>query len=122
MGDKRTKRDNLFQLIEQSQNEQERLEKEQRNLREQLEEERIKQNQNMLLIDRLVNEKTNTDKQIAELEELAVERDLPYIFAEDEVIDIEVLKEVMAGLKAELESLPEINMKAVSQFEEEQEF
>jgi chromosome segregation protein len=119
--DKRVKRDSLFQLIEESQNEQERLEKEQRDFREKLEEERKQQSQNILLIDRLVNEKANTDIQIAELEELAVERDLPYIFAEDEVIDIDVLKEVMAGLKAELESLPEINMKAVSQFEEEQE-
>ncbi len=118
--DKKIKRDGLFQLIEHSQNEQERLEREQRELREQLDEERKQQTQNMLLIDRLVNEKTNTDKQITELEELAVERDLPYIFAEDEVIDIDVLKEVMTGLKAELESLPEINMKAVSQFEEEQ--
>lgn len=119
--DKKVNRDSLFDLIEQSQNEQERLEREQREFREQLEVERKQQTQNLLLIDRLVVEKTNTDKQIAELEELAVERDLPYIFAEDEVIDIEVLKEVMTGLKAELESLPEINMKAVSQFEEEQE-
>ncbi|MHA1221236.1 MAG: AAA family ATPase, partial [Candidatus Heimdallarchaeota archaeon] len=42
-----------------------------------------------------------------------------YIFAEDEVIDVDVLKEVMQGLKVEFDSLPEINMKAVTQYDEE---
>ncbi|NHJ49528.1 MAG: chromosome segregation protein SMC [Asgard group archaeon] len=118
---KKQKRDELFNLIEESQNKQEQLELEQRELREQLETERKTQNQNLLLIDRLVNEKATLDVQIKEFEDLAVERDLPYIFAEDEVIDVDVLREVMNGLKAELDSLPEINMKAVSQFDEEQE-
>ncbi len=121
LDDNKVRRDELFSLIEQSQNEQEKLEQEQRRLREQLEDERQNQSQNILQIDRLINEKANAGKQIQEFEELATERDLPYIFAEDEVIDVEVLKEVMNGLKIELESLPEINMKAVSQYDEEQE-
>jgi chromosome segregation protein len=121
LSEKKQKRDQLFTLIEESQNEQERLEREQRELREQFQEEQQNQNQNLILVDRLVNEEANTKVQIKELEDLAVERDLPYIFAEDEDIDVEVLREVMNGLKAELETLPEINMKAVSQYEEEQE-
>ncbi len=121
LDDNKVRRDELFSLIEKSQNEQEKLEQEQRRLREQLEDERQNQSQNILQIDRLINEKANAGKQIQEFEELATERDLPYIFAEDEVIDVEVLKEVMNGLKIELESLPEINMKAVSQYDEEQE-
>jgi len=116
---KKAERDKLFTLIEQSQNEQERLEDEQRNLRSRLEEEQQKQNQTIIFVERLANEKTSADRQIVELEELASERDLPYIFAEDEVIDIDVLKEVLTGLKSELDDLPEINMKAVSQYEEE---
>lgn len=116
---KKAERDKLFTLIEQSQNEQERLEDEQRNLRTRLEEEQQKQNQMLIFVERLANEKTSADRQIVELEELASERDLPYIFAEDEVIDIDVLKEVLTGLKSELDDLPEINMKAVSQYEEE---
>lgn len=116
---KKEKRDKLFSLIEESQNEQERLEEEQTNLRRRLEEERQEQNQIIILVERLVNEKSNSEGQIVELEEIATERDLPYIFAEDEVIDIDVLREVIIGLKAELDALPEINMKAVSQYEEE---
>ena len=116
---KKTKRDELFKLIEESQNEQEKLDKEQRELRERLEQERETQNQNILIIDRLSNEKNGAEAQIKELEELASERDLPYIFAEDEVIDVDVLREAMHGLKAEFESLPDINMKAVSQYDEE---
>ena len=116
---KREERDKLISLIEESQNEQERLEEEQQGLRKQLEEERIEQNQTIILVERLVNEKSNSEGQITELEGIAAERDLPYIFAEDEVIDIDVLREVITGLKAELDALPEINMKAVSQYEEE---
>jgi len=116
---KKTKRDYLFELIKESQEEQERLEQEQRDLRRKLEGEKENQTKILLLIDRLANEQRTIEEQIRELEELAAERDLPYIFAEDEVIDLEVLKEVMAGLKAEFEALPEINMKAVTQYEEE---
>ncbi|MHA1461554.1 MAG: chromosome segregation protein SMC [Candidatus Heimdallarchaeota archaeon] len=116
---KKEKRDKLISLIEESQNEQEKLEEEQANLRIRLEEERQEQNQIIILVERLVNEKSNNEGQIIELEEIAAERDLPYIFAEDEVIDISVLREVITGLKAELDALPEINMKAVSQYEEE---
>jgi chromosome segregation protein len=112
-------RDTLYKVIEESQNEQERLEIEQRRLREQLEEKREEQNQTIILIERFNNEKANAKGQIKDLERIAIERDLPYVFAEDERIDIEVLSEVMNGLKAELESLPEINMKAITQYEEE---
>ncbi len=117
--EKKSKRDELFSLIEQSQNEQEKLESEQRALRVRMEEEKERQNRDLLSLDRLVNEKSNTERQITELEEVASERDLPYIFAEDEEFDVDVLREVMDGLKAELDNMPEINMKAVSQYEEE---
>ncbi len=116
---KKEQRYKLFSLIEESQNEQERLEEEQANTRERLEEERQEQNQIIILVERFVNEKSNNEGQITELEQIAAERDLPYIFAEDEEIDINVLREVITGLKAELDALPEINMKAVSQYEEE---
>lgn len=116
---KKEQRDKLFSLIEESQNEQEKLEEEQANMRMRLEEERQEQNQTIILVERFVNEKSNNEGQITELEEIATERDLPYIFAEDEEIDISVLREVITGLKAELDALPEINMKAVSQYEEE---
>jgi len=116
---KKKQRDELFTVIKDSQNEQERLDREQRDLRNRLDKERQDQSQNILAIDRLINEKANVSSQIKDLEELASERDLPYIFAEDEVIDIDILKELMNGLKAELDRLPEINMKAVSQYEEE---
>ncbi|MFW9921698.1 MAG: chromosome segregation protein SMC, partial [Candidatus Thorarchaeota archaeon] len=116
---KKTQRQSLFALIEESQKEQERLEEEQKNLRRNFEEETQNQNNVIITIERLINEKGNAENQIEELEQLAVERDLPYIFAEDEIIDVDVLREVLSGLKVELDNLPEINMKAVSQYEEE---
>ncbi|MHA1818425.1 MAG: chromosome segregation protein SMC [Candidatus Heimdallarchaeota archaeon] len=119
LGTKKAARDELFKIIKESQDEQERLEREQKELRKQLEKERENQTQILLKIDRLINERSSLEGQINELENLAVERDLPYIFAEDEIIDLEILKEIMNGLKAEFEALPEINMKAVSQYEEE---
>jgi len=116
---KRTQRDELFKQIEESQNEQEKLDEEQRALRKNLEDEQADQSQNLVLIERFTNEKASADNQILELENLATERDLPYIFAEDEIIDVEVLREAMNGLRAELDGLQEINMKAISQYEEE---
>lgn len=116
---KKNQRQDLFSLIDKSQKEQERLEEEQRNLRGNLEKENSNQNEIIIKVERLVNEKTTSENQIEELENLAVERDLPYIFAEDEVIDVDVLREVLTGLKGELEELPEINMKAVAQYDEE---
>lgn len=116
---KRTQRDDLFKQIEESQNEQEKLDEEQRALRKNLEDEQASQSQNLVLIERYTNEKASSDNQIIELETLATERDLPYIFAEDEIIDVEILREAMNGLRAELDDMPEINMKAISQYEEE---
>ena len=116
---KKTQRDELFKQIEESQNEQEKLDEEQRALRVNLEDEQTNQSQNLVLIERYTNEKGSSESQIAELESLATERDLPYIFAEDEIIDVELLKEVMNGLRAELDGLPEINMKAITQYEDE---
>ncbi|MHA1124202.1 MAG: chromosome segregation protein SMC [Candidatus Heimdallarchaeota archaeon] len=116
---KRTQRDELFKQIEESQNEQEKLDEEQRGLRKNLEDEMTNQSQNLVLIERYTNEKSSADNQIIELENLATERDLPYIFAEDEIIDVEILREAMNGLRAELDDLPEINMKAISQYEDE---
>ncbi|MHA1365142.1 MAG: chromosome segregation protein SMC, partial [Candidatus Heimdallarchaeota archaeon] len=88
-------------------------------MRKNLEDEQADQSQNLVLIERFTNEKASADNQILELENLATERDLPYIFAEDEIIDVEVLREAMNGLRAELDGLQEINMKAISQYEEE---
>lgn len=117
--EKKEERTELVTIIEESQQEQEKLQTEQNDLRRQLEQNKEQQNQIIILIERYSNEKTNAEKQIEELENIATERDLPYIFAEDEEIEVEILQEVMKGLKSELEELPEINMKAISQYEEE---
>lgn len=116
---KKKQREELMETFRKNQIKVEKLESEQKALRKELENKREEQNQRIIIIERMINEQNNAEQQIKELEQIAGERDLPFIFAEDEEISIEVLKEVLNGLKAELDDLPEINMKAISQYEEE---
>jgi chromosome segregation protein len=113
------RRDEIIETIQKSNDEMEKLKGEQRALRKRLEEDKEIKNQQLILIERLQTERKEANNKITELEEFATEQDLPYIFAEDEVMDVEVLNEVLTGFQAELESMPEINMKAITQYEEE---